>query len=215
MGDPLVSICPSALPRSADATRVRGPDAVAAGSTARSFSKTGLSPTSKLAGLRFVVVDGHRWCQNRFMAPKQPAELETLSEDRCWQLLAQKSVGRLAVWIDTGPDIFPVAYRIEDETLVLRTAPGLKLAAATVGPGVAFEVDALDELHHTGWSVVVRGTAVEVEEPEELLEVSRLLVEPWTGGDKSHYLRIIPKTVSGRQIPGRPGSRPTHVPSQD
>lgn len=149
------------------------------------------------------------------MASKRPVELETLSEDRCWQLLAQKNVGRLAVWIDSGPDIFPVNYRIEDETLVLRTAPGLKLAAATVGLGVAFEVDALDELHHTGWSVVVRGTAIDVEEPEEILELSRLLVEPWTAGVKSHYLRIVPTTVSGRQIPGRPGSRPSQVPSQD
>ncbi|MGI9613025.1 MAG: pyridoxamine 5'-phosphate oxidase family protein [Acidimicrobiales bacterium] len=149
------------------------------------------------------------------MAPKQPAELETLSEDRCWQLLAQRRVGRLVVWIDNGPDVFPVAYRIEDETLVLRTAPGLKLTAATMGLGVAFEVDALDELHHTGWSVVVRGTAIEVEEPEELLELGRLLVEPWTGGDKSHYLRIVPTTVSGRQIPGRPGGRSSQVPSQD
>jgi hypothetical protein len=84
-----------------------------------------------------------------------------------------------------------------------------------VGPGVAFEVDALDDLQHTGWSVVVRGTATEVEEPEELIELNRLLVEPWAGGAKSHYLRVIPATVSGRQIPGRPGSRPSRVPSQD
>ena len=136
------------------------------------------------------------------MGAKRQVELETLSEDRCWQLLAQKNVGRLAVWIDDGPDIFPVNYRIEDETLVLRTAPGLKLAAATVGRGVAFEVDALDELHHTGWSVVVGGTAMEVTEPQELVELERLLVEPWAGGTKSHYLRVVPTRISGRQLPG-------------
>lgn len=136
------------------------------------------------------------------MGAKREIELETLSADRCWQLLAQKNVGRLAVWVDDGPDIFPVNYRIEDETLVLRTAPGLKLAAATVGGGVAFEVDALDELHHTGWSVVVGGTAMEVTEPQELVELERLLVEPWVGGTKSHYLRVVPTRISGRQLPG-------------
>ncbi|MGI9598359.1 MAG: pyridoxamine 5'-phosphate oxidase family protein [Acidimicrobiales bacterium] len=139
------------------------------------------------------------------MAAERQVEFQTLSEDRCWQLLAQKNVGRLAVWIDDGPDIFPVNYRIEEETLVLRTAPGLKLTAATMGRGVAFEVDALDDLHHTGWSVVVRGAANEVTDPEELVELRRLLVEPWVGGSRSHYLRIVPTAVSGRQLPGSPG----------
>ncbi len=90
-------------------------------------------------------------------------KLETLSEDQCWPLLARKEVGRLAVSIRNQPDIFPVNYRVDGETIVVKSAAGLKLAAAGLGEGVAFEVDAIDELHHTGWSIVVRGVAREIE----------------------------------------------------
>jgi nitroimidazol reductase NimA-like FMN-containing flavoprotein (pyridoxamine 5'-phosphate oxidase superfamily) len=131
-------------------------------------------------------------------------ELQELTEDQCWRMLAKKKVGRLAVSVENRPDIFPVNYQLDGETIVVRTAPGLKLAAATLGLGVAFEVDGLDELNHTGWSVVVHGTAVEVEGVEDLVEVDRLLIEPWSRGPavKNRYLRIQPYELTGRQIPG-------------
>lgn len=136
------------------------------------------------------------------MASDTTPGLEPLTEDRCWQLLAKKRVGRLALVLDDGPDIFPVNYRIDDESLIVRTDPGLKLAAASARAPAAFEVDALDELHQTGWSVVVRGPVAEIVDPDELIEVRRLLVEPWTGGTKSHYLRLSPSQVTGRELPG-------------
>lgn len=129
-------------------------------------------------------------------------ELETLSEDQCWPLLARKDVGRLAVAIRNQPDIFPVNYRVDSETIVVKTAPGLKLAAAGLGDGVAFEVDAIDEHHHTGWSVVVRGVAREIESLDELLDADRLLLEPWAAGTKNRFLRITPTVVTGRRLPG-------------
>ncbi|MDH3678792.1 MAG: pyridoxamine 5'-phosphate oxidase family protein [Acidimicrobiia bacterium] len=128
-------------------------------------------------------------------------KLEALSEDRCWQLLSQRQYGRLAVSIQGRPDIFPVNYRVDDETIVVKTAAGLKLAAATLGAGVAFEVDAIDELHHSGWSVVVVGTAVELENLDELLEADRLLLAPWAGDGKNRYVRIHPEQITGRHLP--------------
>lgn len=128
------------------------------------------------------------------------AHLETLSTDECWQLLAKASVGRLAVSIENRPDIFPVNYRLDEETIVVKTAAGLKLAAATLGQGVAFEVDSLNEMAHTGWSVVVRGNAEEIEQLEELLDADRLLIEPWAGGPKNRYLRITPTDIEGRRV---------------
>ena len=126
--------------------------------------------------------------------------LETLSDDDCWRLLATRQVGRLAVSIANQPDIFPVNYRVEDETLVVRTAPGLKLAGATLGAGVAFEVDGLDEMRHTGWSVVVHGLAEEIEALEEWMAADRLLIEPWAEGERDRLVRITPSKVSGRRI---------------
>ncbi len=139
-------------------------------------------------------------------------ELQELSEEQCWRMLAKKKVGRLAVSIESRPDIFPVNYQVDGEVIVLRTAPGLKLAAATLGEGVAFEVDALDELNHSGWSVVVHGTASEVVGVEELIHADRLLIEPWSRGStvKNRYIRIEPSDLTGRRIPGA-GTNPTTV----
>jgi len=131
--------------------------------------------------------------------------METLTEEQCWKLLAAKTVGRLAVSIANEPDIFPVNYEIDQESVVIRTAAGLKLAAATLGSAVAFEVDGLDEAAHAGWSVVIRGVAVEVDGVEEILEAKDLNVEPWIEGTKNRYFRITPTQVTGRRIPRQIG----------
>lgn len=124
-----------------------------------------------------------------------------LSEAECWDRLAGQRVGRLAVSVANKPDIFPVNYRLDGHQVVVRTAPGFKLAAAVLGSGVAFEVDQLDEEAHTGWSVVVHGTAREVESVEDLLDAQDLGVDPWAGGQKNHFIRIAPTEVTGREIP--------------
>ena len=126
--------------------------------------------------------------------------LQELTIDECWRLLARGSVGRLAVSIKDRPDIFPVNYRVDDDTIVIRTEAGLKLAASILGRGVAFEVDDLDEMRHCGASVVVKGQAVEIERLDDLLEAQELKVEPWAGGPKNRYLRIVPDEVTGRRI---------------
>lgn len=135
------------------------------------------------------------------MAPNARTGLDELSEDRCWELLGQKTVGRLAVTIAGHPDIFPVNYRIDHETIVVKTAAGLKLAAAVLGDSVAFEVDALDENAHTGWSVVLHGTAAEIEGTEELMEAEELGVKPWADSEKTRYFRVTPTSVTGRAVP--------------
>ena len=124
-----------------------------------------------------------------------------LSTDRCWELLAQKTVGRLAVSITNHPDIFPVNYRVSDGKIVIRTAAGQKLAAAVLGTAIAFEVDALDETTRTGWSIVVKGTAEEPKRLEDYLSDEDLDIEPWARGDKSRYIEIIPSDITGREIP--------------
>lgn len=129
------------------------------------------------------------------------ATMETLTEAQCWKLLEAKTVGRLAVSIANEPDIFPVNYEVDEESVVVRTAAGLKLAAATLGAAVAFEVDGLDEEAHAGWSVVIRGVAQEVGGVEEVLEMEDLHVEPWIEGSKNRYFRITPTRVTGRRIP--------------
>ena len=128
--------------------------------------------------------------------------LEELTIDECWNLLGNKTVGRLAVSINNQPDIFPVNYRVDNETIVVRSAAGLKLAAATLGTAVAFEVDALDDMRHAGWSVVLKGPAGELNDLGDVLEAEALKVEPWAEGSRERYFRITPEHVTGRRIPG-------------
>ena len=146
--------------------------------------------------------------------------LEVLDSDECWQLLSENHLGRLAVVAGNRPEIFPLNYVVDDSlldatrtedsgpdsgedsrSLVFRTAPGTKLAAAAVGFPVAFEVDSADPMFHTGWSVVVHGTAQLVETTDELLQVEALPLRPWGPSDKRHYLRLCPTELDGRRIP--------------
>lgn len=125
---------------------------------------------------------------------------EELGPHECWYLLGTTEVGRLAVAIRNRPDIFPVNYAVQDETIVINTAPGTKLAAAVLGRAVAFESDVVDPVTRTAWSVVVKGHAEEITELEELMEMENLGIEPWTATTKTRYMRIVPDLVTGRRI---------------
>ena len=124
-----------------------------------------------------------------------------LTEEQCWDLLADNHVGRLAVNDAHGPVILPVNYLVDDGSVVIRSDPGTKRAAAVHGLPAAFEVDHVDDHRHLGWSVLLRGQLVEVTDPGERDRLSRLPLAPWVGGEKAHVLRLIETTVSGRRIP--------------
>lgn len=127
--------------------------------------------------------------------------LEIIDPDECRRLLATDEVGRLAV-IDGGtPAVFPVNYVVDGDGVVFRTAAGTKLAAGTRHP-VAFEIDAFDRTSRTGWSVVLTGHLEEATtfDAATLERVRALPVEPWAGGDKPHWMRLVPTRVSGRRI---------------
>jgi len=126
--------------------------------------------------------------------------LGILDEEECWQLLAAHHVGRLAVCIAGVPEIFPLNFVVDSRTLVVLTSPGTKLAGAVLGGRVAFEIDAADPLFHTGWSVVLHGSAEEIEDLEELMAVQQLPLRPWGPLPKSNWVRITPSTITGRRI---------------
>ncbi|MDR6556688.1 nitroimidazol reductase NimA-like FMN-containing flavoprotein (pyridoxamine 5'-phosphate oxidase superfamily) [Arthrobacter pascens] len=67
---------------------------------------------------------------NDAAATGSPSQVENLDSGQCLDLLRQVSVGRLAVWVDDHPDIFPLNYTVDHGTLVFRTGEGTKLAGA-------------------------------------------------------------------------------------
>jgi hypothetical protein len=127
-------------------------------------------------------------------------EAEVLATHECWRLLRSVSVGRLAVWVNDHPDIFPINYKVDHGTLVFRTGAGTKLSAALAEMPVALEADGVDADAGVAWSVVVKGQAAAVERTQELLDTVGLLLFPWETGRKDHFIRIVPDTLSGRRF---------------
>ena len=129
-----------------------------------------------------------------------PSGVESLDSRECWRLLRSVSVGRLAVWVEDHPDIFPVNYKVDHGTLVFRTADGTKLQSATGDTPVAVETDGVDADSGIAWSVVVKGQAAPVKDPQEVLDTVGLLLFPWQAGTKEHFVRITADTVTGRRF---------------
>ena len=139
------------------------------------------------------------------------ATLQIIPPDECYRLLGTQEVGRIGVNAEHYPLIFPVNYGLDGTTIVIRTAPGTKLTAASHA-NVTFEVDEIDQRSRSGWSVLVRGLAEEVaggHSPELVARTHAADVAPWAPGDHGNWLRIIPHQISGRRIV--PGELPPAV----
>lgn len=135
----------------------------------------------------------------REQAARTPQFTE-LDADECRALLGTHGVGRIAVTADEGPLIVPVNYGVVDGAIVFRTAAGATPALAA-GHRVAFEVDRVDDALSSGWSVLVRGNAQTVTDPDEARRLDgQVHSGPWAGGDRDLWMRVAVETATGRRI---------------
>ncbi len=65
---------------------------------------------------------------------------------------------------------------------------------------MSFEIDRVDESMSEGWSVLVTGAARRVDDPEEVVALAGLGLEPWAGGPRHALVRIHPDEMTGRVI---------------
>jgi nitroimidazol reductase NimA-like FMN-containing flavoprotein (pyridoxamine 5'-phosphate oxidase superfamily) len=126
--------------------------------------------------------------------------VELLTEDACWALLSRAEVGRVGVTVAALPAIFPVNYAVLGRAVVFRTAPGTKLAAATSGEVVAFEVDEFAGADRSGWSVLAVGRAEVVHDLDVTVKVLEAGLEPWADGTRVNVVRVAPTFISGRRL---------------
>jgi uncharacterized protein len=89
------------------------------------------------------------------------AVLEPLTRADCWDHLASGRVGRIGLLVNGRPEVLPVNYALDGETVLFRTTATSVLNQASLAV-VAFEADYVDETTHTGWSVLVQGVARDI-----------------------------------------------------
>ncbi|MDX1621114.1 MAG: pyridoxamine 5'-phosphate oxidase family protein [Nitriliruptorales bacterium] len=127
--------------------------------------------------------------------------LEVLDPEECLELLRSEYVGRIAVTADGRPTIRPVNYVLDGHDVLIRTAPGTVLSAATDSRPAAFEVDGTDPLYHTGWSVIIEGELRVVADEEQRRRLERLPLRPWAKEiPRPHWVRLVAERMSGRRI---------------
>lgn len=128
--------------------------------------------------------------------------LEVLTREECLTLIRGAPVGRVGVVVGGVPVVVPVNFALLDDDVVFRTGTGAKLVAAVTRSAVSFEVDAVDPLTHSGWSVLITGGASEITRPDQRAAAATLALESWIPG-RERYIRIRTESVSGRRLAGR------------
>ena len=124
---------------------------------------------------------------------ERDSALEHLAPEECWRLVSGASTGRLAVALPhRSPLVVPVNYVVRNEAVLFRTDTGSKLDALRDHP-VSFQVDLIDPIDRTGWSVLIRGFAHETSSADTD-------PDPWAPGRKDHWVRIQAIEITGRRI---------------
>lgn len=136
--------------------------------------------------------------------------LEVLDEHHCLEYLHSASLGRVAFLTGDEIDIFPVNYACDGSVVIYRTAAGTRLERAP-RDRVAFEVDGWDPVHGMGWSVVLRGVAIDVSGGNDPFSkaLRERKVVPLAPGKRERWIAIYPAVMTGRRFKAAiAGSRP-------
>jgi uncharacterized protein len=129
------------------------------------------------------------------------ATLEPIPPTTCWNLLATTTVGRVGLLVDGKPEVLPVNYAIDGESILFRTGESTVLTQASLTV-VAFEADHFDPRDHSGWSVMVQGFARDIGDAIDATSerLKKLSLVTWAPGNRSHWVHIKPEKVTGRRL---------------
>lgn len=122
--------------------------------------------------------------------------ITVVPEDACWGYLASQEVGRLVTSVGNRPELFPVNFVLDGQSVVFRTAEGSKLAQIVTNDDVAFQCDGWDD--EGGWSVLLHGTAEVISDEAELARCEKMPLRPWVPTVKPHWVRLNPSEIVGR-----------------
>ncbi|MEV7738194.1 pyridoxamine 5'-phosphate oxidase family protein [Streptomyces sp. NPDC088921] len=126
-----------------------------------------------------------------------------LGRQECLRLMAKAPIGRIVYTRRALPAVLPVNFALDGAgAILLRTSAASELVRAIDGAVVAFEADDVDAAHHSGWSVVVTGTATVVTDPAEHERLARTGPVSWVPAPPEVFVRIEPELVTGRELVG-------------
>jgi uncharacterized protein len=132
--------------------------------------------------------------------------LVDLSRAECLTLLHRNPIGRVAILTDGVPEVFPVNFVVSGDAVVFRTALGSKLLKGVRTGPIAFEVDDYRTMDHSGWSVLVTGSAEEVDDLSDA-ELAALRLLPWAGDARRTVVRLRIDEIHGRRLGELPPRR--------
>jgi uncharacterized protein len=140
-----------------------------------------------------------------------PRLVQPLTEEECFGLLARSSRGRLAFQHEDELLVLPVDYLSAGNELIVNTRPDGVIAAAMDGAPAALQVDDLDPVMHTGWTVLCQVTGAVVTDPDELTRLQDLVALPWVRDGRTQPVRLTVRAVTGRRVRAEPGVVPSGV----
>jgi len=136
-----------------------------------------------------------------FEAEPGTAPIE-LDREECLELLAAKSMGRIAYAADDGASILPANYVLAHDSIIFRTVPDGPIFHEALNSVCAFEIDETDEFFESGWSVVAVGR-LELATGDDFGHMKYgKLPEPWAAGSRYMFVRLPCTQVSGRRVIG-------------
>jgi nitroimidazol reductase NimA-like FMN-containing flavoprotein (pyridoxamine 5'-phosphate oxidase superfamily) len=121
-----------------------------------------------------------------------------LTDEQSWTLLEKTRHGRIVLTAGGETDIFPINYLARGGVLLMRSAPGTKLAELTVNEKVVFEADGITS--DEAWSVVAKGTARVLQSAEEIARAEASGLTSWIPTLKDFYVEVKPDRISGRHF---------------
>ena len=132
--------------------------------------------------------------------------LERLSDAESMELLVSAGVGRLVYTNRYGPAALPVAYTIDEGSVVLGTwdpvlfDEDLRTGITQAEYQVAVEVDQIDAEAREGWFVLVQGAAHHLDTEAERAPFIGAGLGPWIEGVPAHFIRVNPTTIWGNRV---------------
>jgi nitroimidazol reductase NimA-like FMN-containing flavoprotein (pyridoxamine 5'-phosphate oxidase superfamily) len=133
-------------------------------------------------------------------------DVEPLDDGECLRLISPGGVGRLAYFGRVGLAVLPVSYKLDEGSIVFRTAldsptdEDLRTGIEGAEYKVSFEIDEVGENAQEGWFVFIQGAAHHMDSDDDRAAAWASDVQPSAGGEREHFVRITPTFIAGRRL---------------